>query len=88
MRCGRTKERSPGTASFKVGMILFLQRRSSVVRRPLWKSPEGLDEDLSVAEHVGELGDVFTILDRGLERFCEVLGYQDREVGVVCLVFF
>ena len=64
MRCGRTKERSPGTASFKVRMILFLQRRSSVVRRPLEVS-EGLDEDLSVAEHVGELGDVFTILDRG-----------------------
>ena len=40
MRCGRTKERSPGTASFKVGMMLFLQRRSSVVRRPLWKSPK------------------------------------------------
>ena len=39
IRYGNTSERSPGTASFNVGVMLFLTRRSSVVLLPLTKSP-------------------------------------------------
>ena len=40
IRWGSTRDRSPGTASFKVGIRLFRQSRSSVVRRPRRKSPK------------------------------------------------
>lgn len=36
---GNTSDKSPGTASFNVGVILFLCNLSAVVLRPLLKSP-------------------------------------------------
>ncbi len=84
IRCGNTRERSPGTASFKVGMILFLQRRSSGAAAS--GSLRRSDEDLAVAEHVESCA-MFAVLDRVLNGFVKFLDTRIA-VGVVCLVFF
>ena len=82
---GNTRDRSPGTASFRVGIRLLRQRRSSVVRRPL-EVTEGLNHNSSSAEHVGQLGNVLAVFNGFVEGFGKVLAYQKGKVGVVCLI--
>ena len=69
MRYGNTRDRSPGTASFKVGIRLLRHH------------------DPASAEHIGELGNVFTVLDGLVKGAGEVFAYQKGKIGIVCLIF-
>ena len=48
---------------------------------------EGLDHDPASAEHIGELRNVFAVLDGLVKGTGEVFAYQKGKIGIVCLIF-
>ena len=84
-RLGMHRLRSPGTAC-NVGRVVPCRRRTALLRRPASRSPRPLDEHTAAANEVRERRDISGVLDRIVERLCEVDRAKQCKVGVIRLL--
>ena len=73
---------SPAIASGRVGLTFDWASSFCQVRLPSRDVAEALDEDVTGSEHIREFADFLGVGYGLVERLVEVVGAEDREVGV------